>query len=132
MKKFTILLALTLSLATLSSCSSWGSGIGETIPQPPSNPNIGDGQILLPQIGESKEAVSIKQAATQNESQPSKFKTITDVKGPGGTVTQVNVDNPDGGMPDYYLTPKDQGVNSSSHTLNPNPMSTPQWDVVNW
>ncbi len=132
MKRLVQLSLITCSIATIVSCAGMGSSDNNNIPQPPNNPNIGQGQIMLPQIGESKDAISVKSAAAQNESQPGKFKTITDVKGPGGAVTQVNVDNPDGGMPDYYLTPKDNEVNSSSHTLNPNPMSTPQWGVVSW
>lgn len=132
MKKTINYLLIMSSIALINSCSSWSSDASIGSPQPPKNPNIGNGQIILPQIGESKETITESSAARQNESQPSKFKKITDVKGPGGAITQINVANPDGGLPDYYLTPKDDDAASSSNTLNPNQMSTPQWNVVHW
>ena len=97
------------AIALINSCSSWSSDASIGSPQPPKNPNIGNGQIILPQIGESKETITESSAARQNESQPSKFKQI-----------------------DYYLIPKDDDAASSSNTLNPNQMSTPQWNVVHW
>lgn len=116
------------SLALIGGCSTYNNA--KQIEQPPQKLSQ-QPAINLPQINQT--SISESQALRKNESQPqTKFKTITEDRGPGGVVNRVNVDNPTGGMPDYYLVPSDNEVNSSSKNLNPNMMSTPQWNVVNW
>lgn len=104
------------------------------VPPPPQDSlNSNDGNISLPQIANPKQQnISESAAAKRSESDPTKFKVITEQRGPGGAVNQVNVDNPDGGLPDYYLTPKNGVAPASSRNINPNTMSTPQWDVLHW
>ena len=82
--------------------------------------------ILLPQIGSSTQSsVSESAAAHSNESQATRFKTITETRTPGGGVSKVNVDNPAGGMPDYYLAPSQLPTDTNN---NPDKLSPPSWE----
>lgn len=122
------LLSLTITISALiASCSIFG-GAPTTVPQPPKKVNNNSDQIMLPQIGKNGgQAISESAAAAANESQPTKFKIITEQKGPGGAVNRVNVDNPDGGMPDYYLSPNSNIPTTTNN--NPDKLSTPNWQI---
>lgn len=107
---------------TISSCSHFGSS-PDTIPAPP---KAGNTAIVLPQIGNPNQAnISESSAARANESQPTRFKTITETRTPGGGVSKVNVDNPSGGMPDYYLAPSQIPYDTNN---NPDKLSPPSWE----
>ncbi|RTL00744.1 MAG: hypothetical protein EKK57_06435 [Proteobacteria bacterium] len=120
-------LLITLAVTSVVCVSCATSTNERNIPQPPQTKIVsGDETIVLPQIGKTgSNSISESQAELQNESQPSKFKTITEQKGPGGAVNRVNVDNPDGGLPDYYLTPNNNVPQTTNN--NPDKLSTPNW-----
>lgn len=106
----------------------------DQLPPPPQDAlQSNDNGIVLPQITNKKQPnISESDAARRSESDPTKFKVITEQRMAGGTVKQVNVDNPDGGLPDYYLTPSNNVAPASTRNANPNQMSTPQWGIANW
>lgn len=127
MKKLSQLLTTITATSILCVSCATSNNNERTIPQPPQQKIVAnDETIVLPQIGKTgKDSISESQAQLQNESQPSKFKTITDQKGPGGAVNRVNVDNPDGGLPDYYLAPNNNVPQTTNN--NPDKLSTPNW-----
>lgn len=125
MKIFNILTIGGLIL-TIVGCSSIRSG-SQVIEQPPQKIN-NNTPMVLPEIGKTgNQVISESAAAAKNESEPTKFKVITEQKGPGGAVNRVNVDNPDGGMPDYYLAPNSNIPTSTNN--NPDKLSTPNWQL---
>lgn len=116
-----ILFGLTIAM-TISSCSNFGHN-PDTVPAPP---KAGGAPIVLPQIGNStQQNVNESSAARANESQPTRFKTITETRTPGGGVSRVSVDNPSGGMPDYYLAPSQVPYETNN---NPDKLSPPSWE----
>jgi hypothetical protein len=120
-----IIIAGALMIVSLAGCSLFGSSSPPSIPQPPVNLDSNNQPLILPQIGNStQQNIAESTAAKQQESQPSPFKTITENRGPGGTVTKITVDNP-GRMPDYYLTPNIQQQTDTNN--NPDKLSTPNW-----
>lgn len=110
----------------LSGCSLFTKNPPPTVPQPPQKLNQPNQNLVLPQIGSNQSlTISESAAARQNESQPTKFKTITEDRGPGGTINRITVDNPQGGLPDYYLTPN---IEQQTYTNNnPDKLSPPTW-----
>lgn len=121
MKINSIILGLTIAI-TISGCSHFGNN-PDTIPAPP---KAGSAPIVLPQIGNStQQDVNESSAARANESQPTRFKTITETRTPGGGVSRVSVDNPSGGMPDYYLAPSQVPYDTNN---NPDKLSPPSWE----
>lgn len=113
-------------ILAIAGCSSVRSG-SQVIEQPPQKIND-NAQMLLPEIGKTgNQVVTESAAAAKNESEPTKFKVITEQKGPGGAVNRVNVDNPDGGMPDYYLAPNSNIPTGTNN--NPDKLSTPNWQL---
>lgn len=123
--KHTLLLVAVAGFA-LGGCSLFGKSSPPTVPQPPQALNQANPNLVLPQIGsDGAQTISESAAARQNESQPTKFKTITEDRGPGGTVNRITVDNPQGSLPDYYLTPNiEQQTNTNN---NPDKISPPTW-----
>lgn len=127
------ILATSAIFATVAAYSAYADP--DQVPPPPQDAlqSNNDSGLVLPQITNKKQPnISESAAARRAESDPTKFKIITEQRAPGGAVTQVNVDNPDGGLPDYYLTPRNGVTTSTPQGTNPNQMSTPQWGVVNW
>jgi hypothetical protein len=126
-KSFMLNGLLAVAISTfISGCSMFGGGhqAPETIPLPPKNINS-SAPILLPQPGDvTHPTISESAAATANESQPTRFKQITEQRGAGGVVNKITVDNPSGGLPDYTLTPNQQDNNTSN---NPDKITTPSW-----
>jgi len=126
--KFSVVTSSLLIVIT----SIWVGGCSthqtpETIPlPPPKNLNGSSGApILLPQPGNAaNQTISESAAAVANESQPTRFKQITEQRGPGGVVNKITVDNPSGGLPDYTLNPNQQDNNTSN---NPDKITTPNW-----
>lgn len=117
---------ITALCAVIIGCAS-NSNNTNIIEQPPQKLNS-SAPLLLPQIGKTgNQSISESAAALANESQPTKFKVISEQRGPGGAVNRVNVDNPDGGMPDYYLTPQSNIPTSTNN--NPDKLSTPNWQL---
>ncbi|MBX9597554.1 MAG: hypothetical protein K2X04_03140 [Burkholderiales bacterium] len=118
------LLALTTSLLVIGGCSVFGGKQApETIPLPPKNLN-NSAPIMLPQPGNAaRPIISESAAAMANESQATRFKRITEQRGPGGAVNKITVDNPSGGLPDYTLTPNQQYDTNN----NPDKLTTPNW-----
>ena len=118
-------LIYNLILVTLlGGCSLFGHN-PTTVPQPPKTIES-SAPILLPQIGNpAQSSVSESTAAKTNESQATRFKTITETRTPGGGVSKVNVDNPAGGMPDYYLAPSQLPTDTNN---NPDKLSPPSWE----
>lgn len=126
------ILATGAIFATVTAYSAYADP--DQVPPPPQDTlQSNDSGIVLPQITNKKRPnISESEAARRAESDPTKFKVITEQRGPGGAVTQVNVDNPSGGLPDYYLTPSNNVVPATTRNANPNQMATPQWGVANW
>ncbi len=116
-----------LLTSVVTGCSVFSSSQPNNAPIPPKNLTSGNGVVVLPQIGnESQMTISESDAAKSNESQPTRFKVITENRGAGGVVNKVNVDNPDGGLPDYSLSPS-QLPNDLNN--NPDKLSTPTWGI---
>lgn len=118
----TSLLLIGITSVWISGCSTRQAP--ETIPLPPPK-NLSNGApILLPQPGNAaNQVISESAAAIANESQPTRFKQITEQRGPGGVVNKITVDNPSGGLPDYTLTPNQQYDTNN----NPDKLTTPNW-----
>ncbi|MBX9865623.1 MAG: hypothetical protein K2Y14_01815 [Burkholderiales bacterium] len=124
MMRIKTMVSSLILITLLGGCSMFGNN-PTTVPQPPKTINNSD-QILLPQIGNSTQSsVSESAAAHANESQATRFKTITETRTPGGGVSKVNVDNPAGGMPDYYLAPSQLPTDTNN---NPDKLSPPSWE----
>ena len=118
------LVSSLILITLLGGCSLFGHN-PTTVPQPPKTID-NSSPILLPQIGSSTQSsVSESSAAHSNESQATRFKTITETRTPGGGVSKVNVDNPAGGMPDYYLAPSQLPTDTNN---NPDKLSPPSWE----
>lgn len=118
------LLLIIIASVWIGGCSTHQAP--ETIPlPPPKSLNGSSAPILLPQPGNAtNQTISESAAAIANESQPTRFKQITEQRGPGGVVNKITVDNPSGGLPDYTLTPNQQDNNTSN---NPDKITTPSW-----
>jgi hypothetical protein len=124
MMRIKTMVSSLILITLLGGCSLFGNN-PTTVPQPPKTIDNSD-QILLPQIGNSTQSsVSESAAAHANESQATRFKTITETRTPGGGVSKVNVDNPAGGMPDYYLAPSQLPTDTNN---NPDKLSPPSWE----
>lgn len=121
---FTVLLVSGM----ITGCSVFGSNQptnASLAPPPPQKLNASNGAVVLPQIGnESQMTISESAAARANESQPTRFKVITENRGAGGAVNQVQVTNPTGGLPNYTLTPQPLPDDLNN---NPDKISPPTW-----
>ena len=116
---------LSLVGVILGGCSIFGRNQPPTIPAPPSHLNS-SAPLTLPPMGHATKAGA---SSTQVESSPTRFKQITEERGPGGVVNKIKVDNPTGGMPDYYIYPTPSAVAPTNN--NPDKISPPNWQW-NW
>ncbi|MEN9947157.1 MAG: hypothetical protein RLZZ293_1543 [Pseudomonadota bacterium] len=132
MKTQQTIMWLIINSTLLVSCASWwGSGrqADENIPLPPKNltNNANNSPaIILPQPSNMKQPnISESNANLANESQITRNKRFTEQRSNGGVVNKVIVNNPQHGLPDYYLAPNLQQQTDTNN--NPDKLSPATW-----